>query len=1365
MAVESALMLRRIARIGRLVLFAGLMTGGMALAQLPIKTPAPVSAGSVIPFHHGATGQWGQVYSMKIAPNGNILFLDSAVSELFQLAPGASTPTLVVGPASGNSDCSNLEASGSYWNAAIAFDQWNNLYVGDRYGSIVQFCRVPYNASTGTWTFSSADVWNKVSYNNASIPPQDLAVGDDGTFYVSTSTGGSIYKFNVDQSGTVSNVTPIATGLETTVANVAVDHAGNVFFLENIYGTTVGTRVTGIREIPVTATLPISGNGDGSAETSQTLRIDPQGASWNGITGLTFDAWGNLYFTSTSNSNYGGNVAGIFMIPNEGTPKAPKLVWADTVQVSPVNAAHPAMLDPRGYIWVATGGSGNWTPPGSVTHTCTDLSTAATDFTCACDTTSTATVDATCTRSTVMLWKTGTASIGKSPVGTLGQTQPIFYSFSQPTTFSSVGLASAGAGNFALTTNPGPDPSATTPVPPCTAGTTYPAFSAVETINSQYSWCASYLQLNTKTAGSVEGELQLLDDSGNVIDGSNLYVTGIGQGSAVSVLGSPASQIVASGLSSPRQVATDSSGNTYVADSGLKAIEEFAAGSTTGKALGSGLTAPTGVAVDGAGDVYIGDSGKVIEIPFINGALATAQQTTLATGLGSHLNLAADSAGDVFVADKDNKQVVEIPNPHTALLLAGEPVLKLGANAGFTGPSAIATDNSGNVWVADGANLWEISMPFGGATEVTSSLQAPVTGLAVDPSGSVLVAGANGLTWIPYQTTSTSSGLNVNAVIQVTPGLGANKDALPIGVALDPSNNIYVSYASSSAVGVAQLGIGGSVNFDEFGEVNPDVPFEADAQLFNVGNTPLNVGAFSGDTISGPNAGVYSVGTATLNSPSCDPTKTTQPGNSCYLGLNIQASSAGRTSASVAVLSDAANATAGVNIAMSANVIQDPRPATSVAITVTPNASASGCAGSTYPGCLTITVTVTSAAGTPQGPVLLSVPGSGTSQAKQTQNLDSNGSAVFTFTGLFGGTYNVNAVYTGFGTGGTTQDTCSPAGSACFAGSASKTTFTINPAKPAFAVGPPGTQGCISYSTSGCTPDPNKVTVWAGNTYVQLASGAIITATVTSSVGTPTGSVSFLINGQPADPAQPQNALNSNGVAYFSTTNLLLGSGGKPGVYNITAVYNGDVNFATQSIVLPQFEVIVPSVQITSTPATISTKAGTAVQATLTLMPLVGYSDNVALKCMSPTLPQYSECTFAYPNSGSGNVTVGSYTASTIVVTISTNVPVNGGTTASLSRAATFSLAGLFGLGLLGLIAGRRRLNRYLMLVGLAAMLGGMLGGVSACTNAGYSTPPPAPKVTTPGGTYNVQIISYSQKTQAQTSLSTPLFTLPMTVQ
>jgi hypothetical protein len=252
--------------------------------------------------------------------------------------------------------------------------------------------------------------------------------------------------------------------------------------------------------------------------------------------------------------------------------------------------------------------------------------------------------------------------------------------------------------------------------------------------------------------------------------------------------------------------------------------------------------------------------------------------------------------------------------------------------------------------------------------------------------------------------------------------------------------------------------------------------------------------------------------------------------------------------------------------------------------------------------------------------------------------------------------------------------------------------------------------------------------------------------------------VSFLVNGKPVDSTQAQISLNSSGIANFTTVNLPLG------VYTITVVYNGDQNFASQSITLPTFEVIQPSVQVTATPSTLTITPGTPVQATLTLMPLVGFSNNVSLECINSTLPPYSECTFAYSNSGQGVVQVGSATPSTIVVTISTNVPVNGGM-ASIARQAPWVLAGLFGFGLLGLIAGRRKFNRYLTSICAALMLSGVFMGIAACTNAGYSTPPPAPKVSSPAGTYNVQIITFNPQTQQQNSLTTPLFTLPTTVQ
>lgn len=1461
MAIESAVMFRKVARIACLVLVAGLLPTVVVKAQLPIKAPAPVTAGSIIPFNHGSTGVWAQIYSMKVDPiHGHILFLDSANSDIYDLAPGASTPTLIVGPepAHVNSDCSLLEYKGTYWNAAVAFDKWDNLYVTDRYGSAVQFCRVPYDANSGTWVFSNADVWTGPTYKGSSgspvaIPPQDLQVADDGvTFYVSTSDTESIFKFTVDETGTVSSVTALATGLEDMVSNIAVDHAGNLFFIENAYDSP-SARVLGIREIP-SGSATVVGDGSGSAE-SKLTRIDQGG--WGGIKGMSFDTQGNMYFASENNASYGGLVDGIFMIPNEGTPTTPDLNWADTVEIAPVGGGFPPLVDPRGLIFIATGGSGNWAPPGVNAPSC--------------DTTTLQAETATCLESSIVLWKPGTAVIGSATVGGEGATpitgysvasgggtltltannsftedeivtitaksgdalyllnglsfpvlgtglsntafeistsliaagasgstsatvaingtQALYYMFSQPTTPSKIALAQPSGANFtAVAGSPTPNTTATNPMLTCTAGTSFPAFSATETTSNEYSACAYYVQLNSAMAGSVEGEVQLLDSNSDVIDGSNAYLAATGQGAAVSVVSSATIQSIASGLNSPRQVASDLWGNTYVADSALKAIEKYPAGTTSptsGKVFGSGLSAPTGVAVDGVGNLYIGDSGNIIEIPVLNnGTLDTSAQTTLLTGLGSHLNLAADAEGNVFVADEDNKQVVEIPNAQTTLILPDEVPIVLGANAAFTGPTAIATDSSGNVWVADGGKLWEITMPYGGASEVLSNgLQAPVTGLAVDPSGSVFAATSAGLVWIPY---STSTGtLSINGQILVTGGLGSGP-AVPWGVALDGSQNAYATYGTASTAGLGQIGIGGTFNFDLYGEVNPNVPFEVDAQMLNLGNLPLMVSDNPTlDLVSGTSAADFTVAPATLNSPACSSTTSTPPGGSCYLGLVVQAPAAGPASASIAVISNAVNATSGVNLAVSSTVIQDLRPATAAAISIVP-VTGTGCSGATYPGCNTIQVTVTAGTGygTPTGTVTLSVGSANGNQPRQTQTLNSSGVATFTYSALLGGTYNVNADYSGSGTAGATQNTCASS-SPCFAGSADKTTFTIARALATFTLGVPVTDSaCLNTTTltdgtasANCATNPKFVTVWAGNTYVNWTNPVYISTLVNSTVGTPSGTVTFTQNGAPADPTQGVNgalALNGAGVSTFTLQNLNLG------VYNLTAVYSGDVNYAPQTLSLASFEVIVPSVQVTASSTAVNITPGTPAQVTLTLMPLVGFSGSVSLECNSSdapvplpvttpstTLPNYSECTFAYANTTSGTSPVGQSgpTASTIVITISTNVAVNGGTTASNVRQSPWAFAGLFGLGLAGMIAGRRKLYRSMAVICIAIMLSGVLMGITACTNAGYSTPPPAPKVATPAGSYNVQIITYNPQNLTQNSLTTPMFTLPISVQ
>lgn len=1462
MAIESAVILRRVARIACLVLLFGFVLGSAATAQLPITfkpgNPPPVTAGSVIPFSHGKTGVWKQIYSIKVDPvYGNTLLLDSATSTLYQLAPGASTPNLVVGPSTGNSDCSALEKNGTYWNAGIAFDKWDNLYVTDRYGSAVQFCRAAYDASAGTWTFSTASKWAGPTYKNAQgnqvpIPPQDLQAGDDGvTFYVSTSSTASIFKYTVDQTGTVSNVTALATGLQTMIASIAIDHAGNLFFIEN--PGAYPNSVHGIREIPAGSSFA----GTGKGEESSLTRIDQGG--WDGITGLFFDAQGNLYFSSQNNSTYGGHADGVFMIPNEGTPASPNLVWADAIMVAPVSASFSPMVDRRGLLWIATGGSSNWAPAGISAPQC--------------DTSTTETAAATCLSSTIVLWKPGAADLGASATGggnnvkitaysvnsgggtvTLtannsfaenqavtisagandplaplnglsffvasaglsdtqfeissnliaagasgstsatandNQVSTLFYMFNKAATVDKFALAQPSGSNFTrLPKNPFAYSTATVSVPMCADGGSYPAFSSSMITDAAFSYCTYPVQLNTPLAGPVEGEVQMIEGN-TIVEGSNAYLGGLGEGSAVSVVSSAAVQSIASAsdLNDPLQVAADLAGNTYVADHALKTIKKYPAATTSpasGKVFGTGLNGPTGVAVDGVGNLYIGDTGKVIEIPFLNGALAASQQTAIASGLGNgNLSLAVDSMGDVFVADQQKAQVVEIPNPETTLMLSGLPFPVLGSGAGFKAPSAIAADSSGNVWVADGANLWEIEMPFGAPVEVLSdALQAPVTGLAVDPSGSVFVSQADGIWWIPFNTATGS--LNINAKVQVSSGLGGGSTpAVPWSLALDGRQNLYATYGSGSTAGLAQLGIGGSINFNSYGELNPNIPFEVDAQILNLGNVPLSLADLSTDQVSGADAADYTVVPATLNSPPCGASTTTPPGGSCYLGLVLQSPSAGVANGVVTVLGNASNAPSGVNIAMTGNVIQDLRPASQVAISVTPNS------GVVYPGSVTVKVTVTAdpTYGTPSGDVFLSVSSANGVLPKQQQALDAAGSATFTYTNLLGGSYNVNANYDGDGAAGATQNTCSPAGSLCFAGSAAKTTFTVTPATPAFAVGPPVTNStCLSWSGNGsngnsCTPNPKFVTNWAGNTYVQSANPVFITASVTSKVGTPTGTITFMQNGKPADPSQGVNGaipLNGKGVATFSLQNLSLG------VYNLTAVYSGDVNYAAQNNSLPAFQVIIPSVQVTQkTSGTVNASAGTPVQVTLSLMPLVGFSGDVTLECNSSDapvpirppspstmLPNYSQCTFLYANTVSGTTPVGKVldqngqpVESTIVVTLSTNVPVNGGTTAGAIRhAAPWSLAGIFGFGLLGLIAGRKRLNRYLSLVLFGAVLSGAFLGMTSCTNAGYSTPPPAPKVKTPAGSYTVQIITYDRTALQQNSLTTPVFTLPVNV-
>lgn len=1257
MAIESAVCFRRLVRTGLSGLLGVLALCGVSAAQ------QPVSVGSVIPLTHSLN--WGQIYRVVVAHNGSVVLLDTSNSGLYQLSPGTTTfTTIASGPP--------LEAAGTYWNEGMVLDAKDTMYLSDRYGTN-HFYRIPYNPKDGTWDFTPNNAYGGTIDNG--LNTLDLAFTDSaardgsGTLFVSTETSPSIIAIPVDNQGNPGTAVTLVKGLEARAAKIASDVNGNVYFVEDPFTT---TRAPGVYFIPK-GTSGIAGAGDGSAE-KQLQRLDPVGYG-NKFNGITLDAAGNLYFTSQVDTD-GGTLNGELMIPNtSGSPvgvSATSFNFSQATYIAPVVSGAALAIDPRGFLWIPTA-QGGWTPNGSTVYPGT---------------------------LNVVLWALGTANLGATPVGAVGPTGTVFFDFNAPVTPGSLVYSQPGktAPFVTQTVNPIADPKATTVQTACTPGKVYQAETT----------CPYWIAPNPALPGAVSSQLTMLDANNQLIAGSTTYLNAIGQGPAVSLLSPAAQSALATGLVKPAQVAADTLGNSYLADPGQGKVLEFAVGSASaaaGTSIGTGLTAPTGVAVDGSGDVYIADSGKVYAIPLVNGALNASGQTTIATGLGANLQLAADGAGNVFVADPANARVVKINNAQTSTYLEGLQTV----GTGFTAPSAVATDNSGNLYVADGTNLIEVTY-LNGQTTITSSLSAPVTGLAVDPSGSVVVSQTGGIIRIP----SVAGSLSFNAATAV----GQGSVTAPNSVALDAIGDLYVSDSSNGKQNLLQLGISGAVNF---GQVSPgSTSNPVDIDVFDIGNTPLALTAVP--TLGGANAGDFGL-TAAAQTP-CDTTgaTTVATGADCIVDVVITPSNTGVETGTIAIPTNAGNA-ATVNATMTATAVGNlEKSATSLVLTPA--------TGVNYPGSTSIAVTVapTVSQTVPTGSVIVTLTNQNP-KTPQTITLPtgtlSSGQVSFQASKILGGTYTVKASYRG---------------DANFSGSSATTTLTVAQATPTVTLS-----------------EPANVTPLNSVYYVKLGSNTALTAQITSSAGAPTGSIAFMNGATLADPKQAATTLNATGSATFSTQNLPAGN------YKLTAVYSGDQNFATVTSAVISFQVLPASVIITASPATLSGPGGTALQSTLTLTSLVGYatatSNNVymSIGCVGPTLPKYTECTFT-----NQEVQIAANGTATTNLTISTNLPVSVG--AIPTGTSPYTLASVFGLAFFGLFVRRkmRRLRLSATLASLALMLAATVFSVTGCTNSSYSKPPVAPHVVTPSGTYNVSITAIESDTFQQVSLP---FTINVTVQ
>ena len=132
------------------------------------------------------------------------------------------------------------------------------------------------------------------------------------------------------------------------------------------------------------------------------------------------------------------------------------------------------------------------------------------------------------------------------------------------------------------------------------------------------------------------------------------------------------------------------------------------------------FNSPKGLAVDAAGNVYVADSancvirritlaGAVSTVAGLAGTYGQADGPAGAARFTGPSGIAVDPAGNLYVADTGNHTIRKITPGGEVSTLAGSPGVQggtdgLGAQALFAFPNAVAADGAGYLYVTDTAN-------------------------------------------------------------------------------------------------------------------------------------------------------------------------------------------------------------------------------------------------------------------------------------------------------------------------------------------------------------------------------------------------------------------------------------------------------------------------------------------------------------------------------------------------------------------------------------------------------------------------------------------------------------------------------------
>ena len=358
-----------------------------------------------------------------------------------------------------------------------------------------------------------------------------------------------------------------------------------------------------------------------------------------------------------------------------------------------------------------------------------------------------------------------------------------------------------------------------------------------------------------------------VDAAGNVYvaDHGNSAIRKITSGGTVTTLagsgglsGSADGQGSGARFDHPAAVAVDPAGNVYVIDTSNQTVRVIASasGSVTtlaglpgqaGRADGAGAAArffyPFGIAVTGSGTVYVADTGNhAIRVVTPVGAVTTlagaAGGSGIADGVGGEAlfnypdGITLDASGTLYVADHDNQTIRKITSAGAVTTFAGAARISgsadgSGGAARFNGPTGVAVDSTGNVYVADAGNSTIRKITAGGSVTtfagfagVAGSSDGPggsarfnaPEGIAVDSVGNVYVADTNNSTIRKITaggTVTTLAGVAGQTGSADGPGGSARFNG-PYAVAVDSAGNVYVSDYFNSTI--RKITTGGTVS-------------------------------------------------------------------------------------------------------------------------------------------------------------------------------------------------------------------------------------------------------------------------------------------------------------------------------------------------------------------------------------------------------------------------------------------------------------------------------------------------------------------------------------------------------------------------